>query len=305
MDSDHITSTAKMTANAAVKNVRDHGTPSSAPAALAHVVITRAPGRTKILHEGGADQLRPQDPKDPQDQCRRKPASLDDLPALVQPVITSVQDFCQCSAICIQNCIGFVAPIWKASGHPEPAAGFSFCNIADGEAVVAFGNLSCSSQASMMRSIILICISVRLCICVRAASTICSGHPSSAAAAAIFSMTRLIFFSLLSAISPRHVDMASKAALTASRALYESPGTDMGSKLRVASADLLCVAMDGSPLVTRSHEPPAKPDGIHAPFFQDNAHGRLAFGRMSQTGVVDFVGSIRTTCQRWRATGAA
>src|SRR5262245_41987212 len=89
-----------------------------------------------------------------------------------------------------------------------------------------------------------------LCICVRAASTICAGHPSSAAAAAIFSIIRLMFFSLLSATSLRQVDMASKAAFTASLALYESPGIDMGSKLRLASADLLCVAMAESPFTS-------------------------------------------------------
>src|SRR5215831_17626619 len=89
---------------------------------------------------------------------------------------------------------------------------------------------------------VLICISVTLCICMRAASTICSGHPSAVAAAAIFSMTSLLFFSLVSAVSLRQVDMASKAAFTASRALFESPGTDIGLKLRGAtSTDLFCI----------------------------------------------------------------
>src|SRR5262245_42138323 len=83
-------------------------------------------------------------------------------------------------------------------------------------------------------------------ICAWAASTICSGHPSAAAAAAIFSMTCLLFFSLLSANSLRQVDMASKAAFTASRALFESPGTVIGLKLRgITSTNLLC--MVGSP----------------------------------------------------------
>src|SRR5215510_2686981 len=52
-----------------------------------------------------------------------------------------------------------------------------------------------------------------LCICVRVASTICSGHPSARAAAAIFSMTCSLFFSLFLAVSMRQVDIASKAAL--------------------------------------------------------------------------------------------
>src|SRR5262245_24830532 len=77
---------------------------------------------------------------------------------------------------------------------------------------------------------VLICISVRFCNWVRAVSTTCSGQPSSPAAAAIFSITRLMFFSLLSAISLRQLDMASKAAFTDSRALRESPGIAMGSK---------------------------------------------------------------------------
>jgi hypothetical protein len=44
-------------------------------------------------------------------------------------------------------------------------------------------------------------------ICTRAASTICSGHPSAAAAAAIFSITRLALYSLVSAMSLRQLNM--------------------------------------------------------------------------------------------------
>src|SRR5262245_54640791 len=84
---------------------------------------------------------------------------------------------------------------------------------------------------------VLICISARFCNWVRAASTTWSGQPSSAAAAAIFSITRLMFFSLLSAISLRQFDMASKAAFTDSRALRESPGIAMGSKRWFVSVD--------------------------------------------------------------------
>jgi hypothetical protein len=57
-----------------------------------------------------------------------------------------------------------------------------------------------------------------------------------------------MFFSLSSAISVRQFDMASKTAFTASLALYERPGIDIGSKLRVVPADLLCVAMSAASL---------------------------------------------------------
>src|SRR5215468_6774394 len=60
-------------------------------------------------------------------------------------------------------------------------------------------------------------------------STICSGHPSARAAAAIFSMTCSLFFSLFFAVSMRQVDIASKAAFTALRASSESPGAHIGS----------------------------------------------------------------------------
>lgn len=58
------------------------------------------------------------------------------------------------------------------------------------------------------------------------------GHPTAAAPAAILSITRLIFFSPFSAISVRQVDIASKASFTASCALAESPGTNIGLKFR-------------------------------------------------------------------------
>src|SRR6516225_776277 len=61
-----------------------------------------------------------------------------------------------------------------------------------------------------------------LCICARVASS----------AAAIFSMTCSLFFSLLLAVSVRQVDIASKAAFTAWRVSSESPGTDIELKLR-------------------------------------------------------------------------
>jgi hypothetical protein len=64
-----------------------------------------------------------------------------------------------------------------------------------------------------------------------------------------------MFFSLLSAASLRQLDMASKAAFTASCALLESPGTDMESKrFLVSSVDLV---MAISPLA-HSEERPAR-----------------------------------------------
>src|SRR5215472_16762359 len=80
-----------------------------------------------------------------------------------------------------------------------------------------------------------------LCSCARLASTICSGHPSARAAAAIFSMTCSLFFSLLLAVSMRQADIASKAAFTAWRASSESPATDIELKLR-DFAGLSCMA---------------------------------------------------------------
>src|SRR5262245_48359285 len=58
-------------------------------------------------------------------------------------------------------------------------------------------------------------------------------------------MTFLLFFSLVAAASIRQVDMASKAAFTASRALFESPA-DTALKLRGVTSKLFC--MVGSPL---------------------------------------------------------
>ena len=75
--------------------------------------------------------------------------------------------------------------------------------MADGEAVVGSGNLSCSSQVSIIWSIVLIWTSATACICVRAVSTTCSGQPNALAASAIFSTTSLPLFSLASAVSLR------------------------------------------------------------------------------------------------------
>src|SRR5215831_7506716 len=80
-----------------------------------------------------------------------------------------------------------------------------------------------------------------LCSCVWVASTICSGHPSARAAAAIFSMTCSLFFSLLLAMSMRQADIASKAVFTAWRASSESPATDIELKSR-EFAELSCMA---------------------------------------------------------------
>src|SRR5262245_58809537 len=100
-----------------------------------------------------------------------------------------------------------------------------------------------------------------LCICVRVASTICSGHPSARAAAAIFSMTCSLFFSLYLAVSMRQVDIASKAAFTALRASSESPGAHIGLKLRgVTSVYLFCMAM--SPLTDCKHPSESLVEGI-------------------------------------------
>src|SRR5205823_9605943 len=55
-------------------------------------------------------------------------------------------------------------------------------------------------------------------------------------AAAIFSMTSSLFFSLFLTVSMRQADIASKAAFTAWRASSESPGTDIGLKLRGLSS---------------------------------------------------------------------
>ena len=49
-----------------------------------------------------------------------------------------------------------MAAFWKVSAlgqlpaAAKPGKDFSFDNIADGEAAIGFGNLTCSSQASIM-----------------------------------------------------------------------------------------------------------------------------------------------------------
>src|SRR5262249_48751189 len=60
------------------------------------------------------------------------------------------------------------------------------------------------------------------------------------AAAAIFSMTCSLFFSLLLAMSMRQADIASKAVFTAWRASFESPATDIELKSR-EFAELSCM----------------------------------------------------------------
>src|SRR5262249_42945367 len=98
-----------------------------------------------------------------------------------------------------------------------------------------------------------------LCICARVVSTICSAQPSARAAAASFSMTCSLFFSLLLAVSMRQVDIASKASFTALRASSESAGAHVGLKLRgVTSAYLFCMA--ASPL-TDCKDPLGGPRG--------------------------------------------
>src|SRR5262245_44096775 len=84
------------------------------------------------------------------------------------------------------------------------------------------------------------CILVMLCSWARVVSTICSGHPNARAAAAIFSMTCSLFFSLLLAMSMRQADIASKAVFTAWRASSESPATDIELKSR-EFAELSCM----------------------------------------------------------------
>ena len=73
------------------------------------------------------------------------------LPSPVQKVIVSAQDFCHCAANCIQNCKGFIAAFWKVSTLGQVPANLrpNLDSIADGEAAVGFGNLSCASQASI------------------------------------------------------------------------------------------------------------------------------------------------------------
>jgi hypothetical protein len=60
------------------------------------------------------------------------------------------------------SCEGFIVPVWNASVlgqltvEPQPGDDFNLETSADGEVVIGFGTLSCSSQASMIRSIVLI-----------------------------------------------------------------------------------------------------------------------------------------------------
>src|SRR5262249_944565 len=104
-----------------------------------------------------------------------------------------------------------------------------------------------------------------LCICARVASTICSGQPSARAAAAIFSITRSLFFSLLLIVSVRQVDIASNAALTALRASSESPGADIGLKLRALVSANLSGMVRLLSLIVRTH--PGKPGQQRKPAF--------------------------------------
>src|SRR5262249_11032016 len=89
------------------------------------------------------------------DQARESPRQGRGV-VLLQMVIVSVQDFCHCSASCIQSWKGFIAAFWKASplGQLAPAVkpgtDFSLNNIVDGEAVIGLGNLICSSHASIV-----------------------------------------------------------------------------------------------------------------------------------------------------------
>src|SRR5215471_6801074 len=67
--------------------------------------------------------------------------------------IASAQAFCHCSAHCTQNCMGLVANALAFGQLPvglTPGKDLSFDSIADGELVIRFGDLICSSQASIM-----------------------------------------------------------------------------------------------------------------------------------------------------------
>src|SRR5262245_38229335 len=95
-----------------------------------------------------------------------------------------------------------------------------------------------------------------LSICTRVVSTISCGQPNARAAAAIFSMTCSMFFSLFLAVSIRQVDIASKAALTALRASSERPAADIGLKARgVTPSNLFCIAT--TPLADHGTQPRA------------------------------------------------
>jgi hypothetical protein len=74
---------------------------------------------------------------------------------LVQNAIASVQAFCHCSINCVQDCMGFIAAIGKASALAQvpaaltPGRDCSFDIIPD-VTVIGFGDLICSSQASII-----------------------------------------------------------------------------------------------------------------------------------------------------------
>ena len=76
------------------------------------------------------------------------------LPALTQYDVAFAQAFCHCSATCVQNSMGLIAAVCKASAVAQVPAGLTlgkdlnFDSIADGEPVI--GDLICSSQASIM-----------------------------------------------------------------------------------------------------------------------------------------------------------
>ena len=148
---------------------------------------------------------------------------------------------CHCSASFIHTSIGFPA---AAGVAVRPGKEVSFDSIDDGDAVIGFGNLSCSSQGSIIWSIALTWMSAALFNCVRAASTTCVGHPSVFAATAIWSMTRSAFLWFVSAISFRQVANAFKAAFAPSRASLVSLEAATGLKARGLVSrkptDLIC-----------------------------------------------------------------
>jgi len=109
----------------------------------------------------------------------------------------------------VHACFCHASAVGQLPAAPKLGRDFSFANIAD-EAVIGSGDLICSSHASIIRSRVSICILVIFCSCSRVVSTTCSGHPSARAAAAIFSITCPLFFSLLLRVSLRQFEIASK-----------------------------------------------------------------------------------------------
>src|SRR5262249_23487815 len=134
--------------------------PLAAPKRLARASI--APALTRAARRSGARQRRCAPP-----QMFTSSYHVIGFP-LVQNAIASVQDFCHCSANCWYTRNGFMDAIWSLLANGQLPAGpklgkeFSFDNIADGS-----GDLICSSQASIMLSIVWICILIILWICVR------------------------------------------------------------------------------------------------------------------------------------------